>query len=179
LTRLCQDELERLQALATTSHAEDRWCNTAYTVRGPEPAAEVLRRAKGVLVVVDQTACSGAWPALEVWLQLLPEWFGSAFLPERTPEEDAAYLQWWDGLDYAQKQQAHAKPTQWRLSNWLYWLHPDRRMWYWWDDQVLDESTCSVTLLVADLPFPEETFKWLLHAAGATSIDETNDLAIS
>ena len=134
---------------------------------GP-PATEVLDRVREVLLAVDRTAQHG-WPADDaVWRTELPAWFVAFCAPEETPEEAARWLAWWRGLEpEVRAREAAARP--WSVADWIHWMEPSERQWYWWHGRAVQDQLLHLTLQVQGWPFPTGALEWLLRAAGATS----------
>lgn len=131
-------------------------------------AAQVLGRACEVLgIVIDHQL--GDWPAIAVWRSLLPGWFIDACAPEMSQEQADAWLAWWKLLP-ADQQGAASREKGWSLADWLFWLEPDERQWFWWDTQVESPDRLRVTIEVAGWPAPFGALDWLLRAAGATEV---------
>jgi hypothetical protein len=141
-----------------------------FTVDAPGKASDVLTRARAVMsAVVDN---GEAQPSLDEWKQMLPAWFVAACAPERTKEQAAAWLVWWRTLSRADQVAAEEK-LGWSLSDWLYWLEPDQRDWYWWDGSQLSDDTAKVTVEVVDFNAPLGSFRWLLTAVGAIEVRDS------
>ncbi len=142
-----------------------------------EPAAEVLQRAKEVMRRVIEVDASD-WPTEEQWAERLPGWFVQACPPEQTEQEQQDWLAWWRSLDAAARAEAEARQP-WSLGEWLHWLQPDERQWFWWDDGVMDgpEADVRVTVEVPGWPAPIAALTWLLRASGASSLTVEEDLA--
>lgn len=99
----------------------------------------------------------------------LPRWFINACSPEMTPNEAERWLAWWRTLDPTAKLQAEEEKG-WTLPDWLHWFTPEERQWYWWDAAVADDRSATVTVTVSSWPAPIGALRWLLQAAGATSV---------
>ena len=131
----------------------------------------VLDRSRQVLrqVLANSTT---SWPTLEEWRQILPEWFVDACAPEQSVEENERWLQWWRSLPPGEKAQA-ANERRWTLPDWLFWMEPSERQWFWWDARV-DGSTLRVIVEVPGSPSPIGALKWLLRTSGALRVDEAD-----
>jgi hypothetical protein len=128
----------------------------------------VLDRSRSVMSAVLR-AGGGPWPPLQQWTERLPAWFVQACAPERTQDEKQQWLTWWRGLDLEGRAVAE-RDRRWSLDDWLYYLEPDERQWYWWDAAALSSSEGTVELEVPGWPTPLGALKWLLHAAGADAV---------
>jgi hypothetical protein len=142
-----------------------------FIIDCPDDASSVLERAKSVMAAVDSAALQG-WPSNNYAVPVLPEWFTSACVPERSKEEEDQWLKWWRGLSYEEKLREGAE-MKWSLSNWLYWLQPVNRQWFWWEASVQKGSNKIVLAVEVDgFPFPWEPLSWLFLAAGAATVEE-------
>lgn len=134
-------------------------------VTGPEPVS-VLRRCREVLaVVIDHQA--GVWPDVAGWQELLPSWFVEA-CPEESSEEADRWLEWWRSLPRDQQFEAE-RSRAWTLADWLYWLEPAERQWFWWDAKV-EGDALHVIVELSGWPAPLGALEWLLRAAGASTV---------
>ena len=85
--------------------------------------------------------------------QRFPDWFVAACAPEQTPEELQRWLRWWRELPPAEKSRAEAEQP-WSLDDWVHWMQPDERTWFWWDARVEDERRAVVVVDVPGWPSP-------------------------
>lgn len=129
-------------------------------------AEGVVERVKTVLRVINHH--SENWPSDTTWRDVLPDWFVAYCVPEKTVEESEAWLARWRKLSDSKKREAE-EVRGWSLSNWLYWMTPENRQWYWWDAAVIPEGV-AVAAVVMDWPFPWGALAWLFKAAGARSV---------
>lgn len=140
----------------------------SVTASGPDPAG-ILDRSREVLrAVLD--ASGGPWPDLAGWQARLPDWFVAASAPEQTPEQAAAELARWRSMSAAERAAAEDDEA-WTLSDWIHWLQPAERQWYWWSARVRDPGTAEVAVSVPGWPAPLGALEWLLRAAGASTVD--------
>ena len=93
------------------------------------------------------------------WKSELPEWFISKCRPERTEEQKIEYLKWWDSLSIEEKNKHSQKKQIWSLKNWLYWMDPDEREWYWGKAESISDDEIMLTILVYGHPFPDGSLK--------------------
>jgi hypothetical protein len=136
-------------------------------------AEAVLARSRAVMdrVIAQQL---GEWPGDDAWPGLLPEWFVRACAPERTDEEEAAWLARWDRLSPEERErEEHA--AAWTLLAWVYWLEPGERQWWWWDAAIEGPEMIVVEVTIDDWPTPLGALEWLLRAAGAVNVDVAAD----
>jgi hypothetical protein len=137
-------------------------------------AVEVLERARAVLLGVLEHS-GPKWPALEEWRLLLPPWFVAACAPEMSREDAEHWLAWWRALGPAEKARAESE-RRWTLADWLYWLVPSERQWFWWDAEVGGDGALRVTVEVSGWPTTLGALDWLLRAAGAAEVVHEEDL---
>ncbi|MFF0266904.1 hypothetical protein [Kribbella sp. NPDC004536] len=161
------DELQRLRQSSSDA------ANKASIQLSAESAdsAELLSRCTEVLEVVLQRP-EPAWPDLSVWQRVLPAWFVQACAPERTAEEAQADLIRWRTLSPAEQKCADEE-SRWSLSDWLWWLEPDNRTWYWLGADLIGRHQLLIYLETDGDPSPTGAIHWLLKAAGAARVDET------
>jgi len=86
-----------------------------------------------------------------------------------TPQETAAWLERWRALP-AEEQHRAERERRWALADWLHWLRPDERSWYWWDAAVNGSHELRVRVEVPGWPAALGALTWLLRAAGADSV---------
>ena len=130
-------------------------------------AEAVLRRFRDVLCAgVKHQA--GEWPQTDEWRRILPAWFVDASL-EESDEEVERWLIEWRSLPPDQRAAAE-EARRWSLADWLMWLEPEERQWFWWHAAVEDADTLRVELEVAGSPAPLGAFNWLARAAGAVAV---------
>lgn len=132
-------------------------------------ANDLLRRSREVLRAI-LAATSEGWPAETAWRERLPHWFVEACAVEESAEDAARWLAWWRALDDKARARA-ARERPWSLADWLHWLHPDERQWYWWDGSVVGQHAARIIVEVAGWPAPLGALQWLLNAAGADAIE--------
>lgn len=129
----------------------------------------VVERAREVLrAVVPLTATE-----LDAEAELphrLPVWFVEQCAPEPSAEESARWLGWWRSLGPEDRARAEADKA-WTLADWLYWLTPGERQWFWWDAEIDSTGSAFVVVVVDGWPAPLGALRWLLRAAGADSVD--------
>lgn len=133
-------------------------------------ASDVVIRSKQVVkVILDHGEKS---PDLEQWRRRLPGWFVAACAPEWTREEAERWLAWWRTLLPAERIAAEDE-LGWSLSNWLHWLEPEQRDWFWWQGRAVSDGTAMIEVEVTDFNAPLGSLKWLLRAAGAQQVQES------
>lgn len=162
-------EFDRLLGRTTKDSPAQGIGTVRLLINCPHAPGCVLEKAKSVMVAVNSAALNG-WPANGHASPVLPEWFTSACASDRSKEEADRWLTWWKGLSYEEKQRADSEEN-WSLANWLYWLEPENRHWFWWKDFIQKESNQIVlTIEVEGWPFSWEALGWLFHAAGASGV---------
>lgn len=143
--------------------------------RGGADGGEVLDRSRAVLLAVLERS-GPEWPTVEEWRSLLPPWFVAACGPEMSREDAERWLAWWRTLGPADRARAESE-RRWTLADWLYWLMPSERQWFWWDAEVGRDGTLRVTVEVPGWPTALGALDWLLRAAGAAEVvHEENSL---
>ncbi|MGH3544595.1 MAG: hypothetical protein ACRDPW_01480 [Mycobacteriales bacterium] len=136
----------------------------AVTASDPD---EVVSRAKEALrAVLCMTPAE--MDSEEVWSARLPTWFIQRCAPQQTPAETAAWLSWWRSLDADARAEA-ARQRPWSVADWIHWLQPDERQWFWWDAVVDGERSARISVEVPGWPVPLGALEWLLSVAGAES----------
>lgn len=138
-------------------------------------ACVLLDRCRAVLaVVLDHSGPE--WPSLEQWESLLPAWFVAASGQERSREDAERWLAWWRTLSPSEKAKAESE-KRWTLSNWLYWLTPSERQWFWWEAEVLRDGALRVVVEIPGWPAPLGALDWMLRASGAAAVIHEDWLA--
>lgn len=133
-----------------------------------DDAPGVAERAREVLRAVLESG-GPLWPSAGEWRALLPAWFVEVCEPEQAREEAEQWLTWWRGLS-SDEQAIAARERRWTLSDWLYWLEPSERQWFWWDAVVEDLDRLRVVVEVPGWPAPLGALEWLLRASGAVEV---------
>jgi hypothetical protein len=99
----------------------------------------------------------------------MPAWFVESSAPEQSREEAERWLSWWRNLS-AEEQAQVTRAQRWTLADWLYWLEPSERQWFWWDSVIESPDTLQVIVEVSGWPAPLGALDWLLRAAGAAEV---------
>ncbi len=144
-----------------------------FRVMTKEPAPIVLNRVRSVLSVIDETAMVNKWPDDAAWTARLPKWFVAGCAPTMTEREANSWLIKWNKMSAVEKAKAEEEKA-WSIDNWLYWMQPENRQWYWWDAEAVEEVAALVAIEVEAWPFPWGSLKWLLKVAGATSVESVD-----
>jgi len=139
-----------------------------FDVVCPANAELVLDRVKTVLKSVIMPL-TGEWPSFDDWRQMLPEWFIVSCAPEVSQIEAQERIARWQKLSWEDKAKID-REKKWSLSNWLSWMVPDQRPWFWWDEEINDPGRIRLAIEVPDWPFPWRALRWLFIAAGATDV---------
>ncbi len=108
---------------------------------------EVLDRAREVMSCL-LTVGATEWPNEQTWARRLPTWFVTACPPEQSADEQQRWLDWWRTLDAPARAEAEASQG-WALPEWLCWMRPPERTWYWWDGSIVEGMRVDVTIQVA------------------------------
>jgi hypothetical protein len=162
------DERRHLERGPRTSERPGGVGTIDLVATGPA-AAKLLSRAREVLAIVLNHGADD-WPLIAKWQSQLPKWFIHACSPELSRDEAEVELARWQRMSTEERAAALAE-TRWSLSDWLYWLEPDERQWFWWDARVESAERARVTVEVAGWPAPLGAIQWLLRAAGATQVE--------
>lgn len=161
------DETARLDQGPASGQHPNRAGLVALHVHAAAPG-ELLDRAKDVLRhVIDLDARDFEHQAAAH----LPDWFVNACAPEPSPEERRRWLEWWRSLDHPAKVAAE-RDRGWTLAEWLSWMEPSERTWWWWDAVIMGPSEARVSVEVDGWPTALGALEWLLRASGATSVSE-------
>jgi hypothetical protein len=161
---LVQKELVRLRDGHTHDAAPEALGLVSFVVGASHDMSTIIHRAMDVLLTVDDRADN--WPSPEKWPRILPEWFVAKCAPEKSNAEASAWLARWQALS-PEKQKEEEGRQPWSLLDWLYWLEPERREWFWWTATVKNPQEGVIELVVKAWPFPWGSFAWLMQASGA------------
>ncbi len=163
-------ELARLNGLTDIQDARVGIGCAKFRVRCPFEAQQVLLKAQSVLITIGQYSFP-VWPEEEMWRKLLPSWFIAACSSSPTQAEAEKWLEWWQHLSPSEQIQSELTKN-WSLDSWLYWMEPENRQWVWGEAKFL--SDCDDFLVVIEVeswPFSWGAFRWLLRAAGASTVE--------
>lgn len=165
-----QAELQRLDKGPMPDAKPSGAGTVRFVARCPMGAAEVLEKAKSVLKCIDQTALVD-WPSDEKWATILPDWFTASCAPVMTPEQAQRWLTSWKRLSRDEQARAELE-KEWSLPDWLYWMEPKNRQWFWWDAKAIDDvDHILVAVEVDGWPFPWGALRWLFKASGASALE--------
>jgi hypothetical protein len=163
-----EQEIKHLDSGATLGENPSKLGTVRLEVDCHGNAELILQRSKEVLRTVIERA-KDRWPSNEEWCSILPEWFVVTCSKELPKDEADKWLAWWRKLNPEQKAAAEAA-KKWSLPAWIYWLHPDQRLWFWWDAEILTPDHIRVAVEVSHWPFPWGALRWLFIAAGASDV---------
>jgi len=165
-------ELQRLKNVPSLGESSGGIGVVRFVAHCPLGADEVLVKVISLLRAVDEIALQPtSWPADEQWALKLPEWFTSACSAPMTQQQAERWLAWWKGLPTGEQARAEIE-KDWSLDNWLYWMRPENRQWFWWDAKILDGcNNVIVVVQVESWPFPWGALRWLFKAAGASTLE--------
>jgi hypothetical protein len=168
---LLEAEMNRLSSTAPNELNVD--ASTLGTVRFlvdcPGNAGEVLTKVLEILKIIVKHSLDG-WSTNNNWSEVLPQWFIGECAPEMSPDEAQQWLQWWKSLD-AETQDKVEQENKWSLSDWLHWLEPSQRKWFWWGAKELSQEKLLVAVEVIDWPFAWGALTWLFKASGAEKVE--------
>lgn len=128
----------------------------------------VLQRSKEVLEVILRSSTQ-YWLSDSEWQAILPDWFVAGCAPEKTDEEVEQWLKWWRSLSLKERSRANEE-QRWSLQDWLYWVNPARRQWFWWDVICVNTDLLQVAVEVTEYPFSWQAIAWLFKVAGAIHV---------
>jgi hypothetical protein len=131
----------------------------------------MLTKLKSAIMAVSELGCKG-WPddAAQVTAHM-PEWFLVACSSPMSKEEADEYMKKWRAMSEQSRSEAE-ESRRWSFDNWAYWMKPDQRTWFWWDARVTGRDTVIIRVILNDYQAPWGSLRWLLRAAGASSIQE-------
>jgi len=161
-------ELQRLRSGPRPGETPGASGLDRIAVRSEGNAAEVIAQCKEVLTSVLMYGAE-TWPSLASWEQILPGWFVRQFAPRESTADAERWLTWWRELPPAERAKAQEE-RRWTLEDWIGWLRPGEREWWWWDARVTGEQSAIVEVEVDDWPHATGALRWLLRASGATAI---------
>jgi hypothetical protein len=170
ISSLLNAEMQRLKQGPRSADQPGGVGIVRFVARCPVGANDVLLRATSVLRTINEASLTG-WLTDEQWEEKLPEWFTAACAPPMTQEQAEAWLSRWKKLPPDKQARAEIE-KDWSLENWLFWMEPDNRQWFWWDAKVLDDSDHIIVAVEAAVwPFPWGSLRWLFTAAGASALE--------
>ena len=136
------EEIERVKVGSAPGELPVGGLISHVTARCPGNSAEVLERAREVLLSVLQ-GLSGTEEGASV-SDLIPRWF----------------------ID-----ECASGAGGWTLQNWLHWFTDEDRQWFWWDVDVVSSEVLDISIVTEDWPVPVGSFEWMLRASGATEVE--------
>ena len=148
-----------------------------FIVRCQNNVDEVLNLAKRVLVIVNYNSES-IWPSFNIWSKILPETFINNCASEISQSESEKKIAYRRSLSW-EKQVSLEKNEKWSLGNWIAWLEPDAREWFWWNahkfDGEIENTHFLVEVTALHDPFSSGALKWLFKACGAIDVVSIDD----
>lgn len=160
------DELDRLRAGPSGQESPQGFV-VRFEAEHDEPTA-ALERMRELLVRTVPSMANGNRQAA---VAAVPEWFRDECRPEWTPEELQEEMR--RRRSVSPEDRAVAERTaRWSLRNWLAWLDPELRSWWWWDGRVESDGRLVVEILVEGHPFASGALLWMLRAVGCAEITE-------
>lgn len=165
-------ELQRLKKAPSFDEKISGLGVVRFVAHCPLGASDVLAKVISLLRIVDEIALLPTnWPTDEQWVLKLPEWFTSECTAPMTQQQAERWLAWWKGLPTDEQTRVEIE-KDWSLDNWLYWMQPENRQWFWWDAKVSDYNDHVIMVIqVESWPFPWGSLRWLFKAAGASSLE--------
>jgi hypothetical protein len=172
--KICS-ELKRLRDGKIVNNSTDGQSTIKLEISCKENSEKVLINAKSVMIEIDQRVVnSKKWLSDDEWLNNIPGWFIDNCAKEQTDEETEKWLKWWKSQTI-EKQSELEKNQVWSFINWIYWLEPSRRTWYWWDFEIVNPNHFTLDVEVEEWPFPWGALRWLLIASGALNVEIFGD----
>jgi hypothetical protein len=130
---------------------------------------DVIARVKDVLRMV--VSAPGGDEASPLFGSIeLPEWFEAACAPEPIAEDEAKWLEWWRALEPEARARAAAEKP-WTVADWLHWMQPGERQWFWWDARIDAPHEAIIRLEIHGWPTATGALLWLLRVAGASAVE--------
>lgn len=160
------DELDRLKAGPSSQEAPHAFV-VRFQARHDAPRAALGRMRDLLVSAVPHMAVGDRQAAIEA----APAWFREACRPEWTPEDLQEEMRRRRSLSL-EDHAAAERTSRWSLTNWLAWLDPEQRSWWWWDGRVEADDRLVVEVLVEGHPFASGALLWMLRAVGCTEITE-------
>lgn len=114
-------------------------------------ADEVLSTVRKVMREIAMQSVEG-WDDNDDWSGHFPECFMGKFTEELSEEEAHAWLSRWRRM--GKEEREREEQNAWALSDWLYWMSPDNRSWFWWDAKVASPDIIVLAVSVDEWPFP-------------------------
>jgi len=161
-------ELRRLAASAPAGESAPGTKPASFVATCRGDAEDVLARAKEVLRLVAVQAL-GDWPSEEKWRGILPGWFVDHFAPPMSEQELAVWVARWSAMS-PRKQEKAARERPWSLVDWLHWVEPANRNWWWRGGAARDSRTLIVEIDLEGWPASGAPLRRLLQAAGARKV---------
>lgn len=135
-----RNEFNRLTSNAFPNFTEGAWGDT-FLVKCNGNANHVRQLIRNILLIFNDAYRHSRWYDFDEWLEILPKSFTEKFLPELNAANAEKLRHAWFNMSYEEKLAQAAIKQQWRLSNWLFYMMPDERRWFWWGDTILGEQT--------------------------------------
>ena len=165
-----QSEIRRITKGPNLSEKPSGAGIVRFVARCPMGSDNVLTNVVSVLMLVDELTLAGCVDPQKLSKQL-PDWFIEACAPAMTQEQAERWLKWWKKLSPEDQSKAEIE-KDWSLDNWLYWMLPANRQWFWWDAKSLsDVDHIALAIEVQCWPFPWGSLRWLFKAAGASALE--------
>lgn len=162
------DELRHLLEVPSLEERPQSLGIVRFDVHCHKNSDSVLQKSKEILEVILRESTE-RWLTENEWLAVLPSWFIEEFSPEKSDEENEEWLKRWRTLPLDEQDRA-VREDKWTLQNWLYWLHPEQREWFWWDGLVINTNLLRIAVEVSAHPFSWQALTWLFKASGARDI---------
>lgn len=169
------EERQRLEDKSFPDYQNNNGMGADFVIKCSNNSTVVMELARKTLLEINYQYDNDKWLTIENWKQILPEQFLANCVPEMADDEIAMHKKWWESLSYKEKLKEAKKEDKWMLSNWLYWLEPKERVWFWWGSEVLDENHFVFSAKTLDDLFLSGSLKWLFLGSGAKSVVGLDD----
>ena len=115
---------------------------------------------------------SSNWPDYEYWLSILPLWFINYCKTQMSKQENNEWLLYWKTLNNEDKREAEIKKG-WALADWLYWMEPCNRPWFFYSIELQDSTCVLVTVFTDENSPPVGALEWLLNSNRINGVIES------
>jgi hypothetical protein len=168
-----ESELRHLLSGVHSDECPNGLGTVRFSALCPGNASDVLHRSKEILQLILEQSIEEEWKTTSEWKAILPSWFVEECNPEMTQEEQQQWLEGWRKLTPDEQRRVELE-AKWSLEDWLYWMQPDHRKWFWWDGVVINDNLLYIAVEVEDYPFAWDALAWLLRASGSVSMESVD-----
>lgn len=129
----------------------------------------ILARIHEVMKLINIVS-RGTWPDdWHAWEKILPKWFLSKCTLEASKQDVDPWLNWLppNSMNPLASDRRAEMDRPWPLEEWVYWMAPERRKWFWWEGVLVNEMNLEIHVEICEWPLPDAALDWLGRAAGA------------